>query len=109
MTRFSTVARCWGMLEQIALIDPETWGYGPEVVNPVIREIWELHRLRAEVAALNAVVAYCGKVGDAVVMSAATETGKLVVRTAYVATLGHIANNGRLVRFVKDLLAFGGG
>lgn len=42
-------------------------------------------------------------------MSAATETGKLVVRTAYVATLDHIANNGRLVRFVKDLLAFGGG
>jgi hypothetical protein len=59
--------------------------------------------------ALNAVVAYCGKVGDAVVMSAATETGKLVARTAYVATLDHIANNGRLVRFVKDLLAFGGG
>jgi len=29
------------MLEQIALIDPATWDAGPEVVNPVIRGIYE--------------------------------------------------------------------
>ncbi|WP_102105953.1 hypothetical protein [Roseovarius mucosus] len=46
--------RTWEMLEEIALINPEIWGEGPEVVNPVIRGIWELHRLRAEVAALQA-------------------------------------------------------
>ena len=146
-------------------------------MNPVIREIWELHRLRAEVAALqaekaaflaarasevqrghnqppdglvddapevarqitliwdgldeareeleraapdkgvlrviaermlaalNAVVAYCGKVGDAVVMSAA-KVGGGAVGTA---VLDHVANNGRLMQFAKDLLAYGGG
>ena len=34
-------ARSWEMLEKIALIDAATWDAGPEVVNPVIREIWE--------------------------------------------------------------------
>jgi len=47
-------ARTRKMLEDIALIAPETWDAGPEVVNPAIREIWELHHLRAEVAALRA-------------------------------------------------------
>ena len=34
-------ALSWEMLEEIALIDTATWDAGPEVVNPVIREIWE--------------------------------------------------------------------
>ncbi|MFN3164762.1 MAG: hypothetical protein ACE37N_15115 [Pseudohongiellaceae bacterium] len=34
-------ARTWEMLEEIALIDAATWDAGPEVVNPVIRDIWE--------------------------------------------------------------------
>ncbi|MFB9150003.1 hypothetical protein [Roseovarius ramblicola] len=54
-------------------------------------------------AALNAVVAYCGKVGDAVVMSAA-KVGGGAVGTA---VLDHVANNGRLMQFAKDLLAYG--
>jgi hypothetical protein len=45
-------ARTWEMLEKIALIDPATWDAGPEMVNPRIRDIRELYRLRAEVAAL---------------------------------------------------------
>jgi hypothetical protein len=56
-------------------------------------------------AALNAVVAYCGRVGDAVVMSAA-KVGGGAVGTA---VLDRVANNGRLMQFAKDLLAFGGG
>lgn len=34
-------ARTWEMLEEIARIDAATWDAGPEVVNPVIRKIWE--------------------------------------------------------------------
>ena len=34
-------APTWEMLEKIALIDAATWDAGPEVVNPVIRKIWE--------------------------------------------------------------------
>jgi len=37
-------ARTRKMLEDIALIDPETWDAGPEAVNPAIREIWEGYR-----------------------------------------------------------------
>lgn len=42
------------MLTKIALIDPEVWEQGPEAANPVIRRIWEIYRLRTEVAALQA-------------------------------------------------------
>ncbi|WP_176214421.1 hypothetical protein [Roseovarius sp. A-2] len=56
-------------------------------------------------AALNVVVAYCGKVADAVVISGA-KIGGGAVGTAM---LDHVANNGRLMQFAKDLLAFGGG
>ncbi|QEW24493.1 hypothetical protein [Roseovarius indicus] len=166
-------ARTWEMLEEIALIDDATWDAGPEVVNPVIREIWDLYRLREEVAALcaekeqllagrasaearshnqppelvdtepemarqveviwagldaaqdeleqevpdkhvlqrtaeemlaalKAVAGYCAKVGDAVVMSAA-KVGGGAVGTAI---LDHVANNGRLFQFAKDLFQY---
>lgn len=42
------------MLEKIALIAPEVWDQGEDVINPLIDEIWELYRLRVEVAALRA-------------------------------------------------------
>ena len=166
-------ARSWEMLEEIALVDAATWDAGPEVVNPVIREIWVLYRLREEVAALRAekeqllagrasaearshnqppelvdtepemarqveviwagldaaqdeleqevpdkhvlqriaeemlaalkaVAGYCAKVGDAVVMSAA-KVGGGAVGTAI---LDHVANNGRLFQFAKDLFQY---
>ncbi len=44
----------WKMLEKIALIDPEIWEAGPYAVSERIAEILELHRLRAEVATLQA-------------------------------------------------------
>lgn len=50
-------ARTLEMLERIALIDSEIWKNGPEAVNPEIREIWELYRLRVEVAELQAEMA----------------------------------------------------
>ena len=83
------------MVEKIALIDPATWDDAPDkgVLRVIAKRIWE---------ALNAVVAYCGKVADAAVMSAA----KVGADTA---VLDQPANNGRLMRFAKDLLAFGGG
>lgn len=54
-------------------------------------------------AAVSTVAAYCGKVADAAVMSAAKVGGGAVGTAA----LDHVANNGRLMRFVKDLLAYG--
>lgn len=48
------VGRTDEMLEKIALIAPEDWDRGEDVVNPQIEEIWELYRLRVEVAALKA-------------------------------------------------------
>lgn len=176
-TMLSDPKRTLDMLEQIALIDPETWDAGPETVNPIIREIRELHRLRFEVAALQAakdaflatrasqaqrshnqppdgllddqpelarqitivwdsldeardeleqdapdkgllraiaerllsaltaIARYCGKVADTAVISAAKVGGG----TVGTAILDHLANNGRLMQFAKDLLAYGAG
>jgi len=46
--------RTWEMLAKIALIEPEVWDQGAEVVNPVINEIWDLFRLRIEAEELRA-------------------------------------------------------
>ena len=43
-------ARTWEMLEEIALIDAATWDAGPEVVNPVIRKIWERYLFEEAIA-----------------------------------------------------------
>ena len=171
-------ARTWEMLEKIALIKPEVWDQGPEAVNPMIHEIWDLVRLRIEaeelraqkeaflaeratpeqrshnqppglveaepeiarqvtiiwagldeaseelaakepdkerltqiakgmLAALRAVAAYCGKLADRVIKAAASVIGAGVGT----ALLDHVANNGRLMQFAKDLLTWsvGGG
>jgi len=42
----------WPMLTEIALIAPEHWDAGPDVVNPMIALIAEKYRLMAEAAAL---------------------------------------------------------
>ncbi len=37
----------WEMFEEIALIEPETWGKGPRVVNPLINDIRAKHLRKA--------------------------------------------------------------
>lgn len=43
------VAPDWEMLEEIALIDPDIWEQGPEVVNALIAEIVEKHKTGGDV------------------------------------------------------------
>jgi hypothetical protein len=44
-------ARTWEMLKKIALIAPDIWDEGPEVVNPLIRGIWEGYQKAADTGA----------------------------------------------------------
>jgi hypothetical protein len=85
------------------------WDGLDEAREELERDAPDKGRLRAIaeqiLAALNAVVGYCSKVADAMVISAA-KIGGGAVGTA---VLDQVANNGRLMQFAKDLLAFGGG
>ena len=56
-------------------------------------------------SALTAIGQYCAKVADTTVMSAAKVGGPVGVTTL----IDHLANNGRLMQFAKDLFTFGAG
>ena len=40
--------RHWDLLTDIALIDPDKWDAGPDTVNPLVAQKYEIHGLRAE-------------------------------------------------------------
>jgi hypothetical protein len=46
--------RHWALLNEISLIDPETWDKGPDAVNPAVAKIFEKHDIKRQAEELDA-------------------------------------------------------